>query len=96
MLSTFGLADLDLGAKAPKTEKPNSEIAKHGRPQTTPSQQDRTQTPKCPRECAPDVKKKNDFGNNFAFAPQGVALVWLRQNCGEKQEFCLMNAFFWD
>ena len=41
-----------------KWEKPNKEMTKNGRSQTTPSQQDRTQTPKCPRECAPDVKKK--------------------------------------
>ena len=44
----------------------------------------------------PQMYKKDDSRNNFAFAMQGVALVWLRQNCGEKQEFCLMNAFFWD
>ena len=41
-----------------KWEKPNKEMTKNCRSQTTPSQQDRTQTPKCPRECAPDVKKK--------------------------------------
>ena len=28
----------------------------------------------------PRSKEKDDFENNFAFALQGVALVWLRQN----------------
>ena len=66
-------------------------MTKNGRPQTTPSQKDNTQTPKCPRECGPEVNKKDDFENNFAFALQGVALVWLRQNCGERKEFWVLR-----
>ena len=43
----------------------------------------------------PRSKEKDDFENNFAFALQGVALVWLRQKYGERKEFCLMKDVWW-
>ena len=54
----------------PKQEKPNKDIAKNGRPQTTPNQQERTQTPKCSGECAPDVQKRR-FQKQFCIRNAG-------------------------
>ena len=93
-----------LRRKPSKRAKPNKEMSKNCSPQTTPSQQNKTQTttPLAPPHLklseitenlnffffafgvsglkpvnlAPHFTKKPDFENNFAFATQGVVLLW--------------------